>query len=145
MKKYSTLFLIVLTAALSTMIGCNRNIGVYGKIEFPDKKPLAKGIVCFQGDKFVSRGTIQSDGSYRLATIKPNDGILPGEYKVFITGAVTAEKIKNVKYDPDGASPEGKIIPLIDSKMMNPDTSGIVCEVNSKMKLPFDITVEYPK
>ncbi|MCL2743453.1 MAG: hypothetical protein FWE67_06360 [Planctomycetaceae bacterium] len=136
--------LLLVIASLLLFTGCGDKLSLNGKVQFADGKPLTVGIVCFQGTGITARAPIQADGTFRVSTVKKDDGISPGSYKVFIAGAYIGDS--SVKGDPksDGGIPEGNITPLIDEKLMNPDTSGIICEVKSGMKLPFIIEVKEP-
>jgi hypothetical protein len=143
--KYTKLFLIFPVFVAVFCAGCNKNIGIYGKVSFPDGKPLDLGMVCFQGDRFVYRGMIQADGTFKMSSTKQNDGVVSGTYKVFITGAAKGKPLPpNVKFDADGAPPDEPPISMIDEKFTNPATSGITCTVSGRMALPFEIKVEYP-
>ena len=70
--------------------GCGSGLyPVEGKVVWKDGSPakeLERGYVVFDlPEKQTSaRGTIQADGTFRLTTNKPNDGALPGEYKVLV-------------------------------------------------------------
>ena len=141
MKKPFVFVLLLLLAS----VGCSGNISLHGKVHFSDGAPLDTGIVCFQSDKgTVSRAPLQADGTFKVTTVKKNDGIVPGTYKVFIAGAMRGEAIPGAKASADGGIPEGNVFPLIDPKLMHPDTSGLTCEVKSGMKLPYLIQVSAP-
>jgi hypothetical protein len=122
--------------------GCSPNVSVHGTVAFPDGKPLTKGMVCFKNDKIIVRGDIRLDGTYKLGMEKSGNGILPGHYNIFISGAVEIEDIP---------IPKGKEIPripnenpLINPRFFSEQTSGLNCNVEKGMKLPYNITVEYP-
>jgi hypothetical protein len=137
-----SLFLVLVTLCC---IGCSKNVGVHGKVTFPDGKPLDLGMVCFQGESFVYRGMIGTDGTFQMTTQKQGDGVIPGTYQVFITGAAKGKPLPpNVKFDPDGAPPDEPPIPMIAEKFTSPATSGVTCTVARGMALPFEIKVEYP-
>lgn len=124
--------------------GCSGKVDVHGKVSFPDGKPLTKGAVVFQDERIMVQGDIRSDGTYSLGMLKNGDGCEPGHYQVFITGATDVELPPPREKASDPVI-DTKITPLIDKKMMQPDTSGLTCVVEKGMKLPFDITVEPPK
>ena len=142
--KNSFLLILSVSVLILCATGCGDKISVHGKVTFSDGKPLDIGSVIFQGNGVVSRGLIQSDGTFRISTLKANDGVAPGNYKVYISGAVRGEADPNAKHDPDGGTSDEKIIPLIDVRFANPDTSELVCEVKRGMKLPQEIKVDYP-
>lgn len=124
--------------SLCFVLGCGSNVGVTGKVTFPDGTPLDRGEVRFQKDDFVAAGKIEPDGSYRLGSLKKDDGIPPGLYTVAIVGA--AETFPT----PPGKGLEDTPPPrfLIDKRFTDAKTSGLSCEVRGKQR--FDITVEHP-
>lgn len=137
-------FLLGTLCLLVFFVGCNGNIGVHGKVTFPDGEPLTKGSVIFQNDRVMAEGHVQKDGTYRLGTLKIGDGCEPGTYRVYISGAtnIVSGSVREKASDP---VIDDKITPLIDKKMTQPDTSGLTCVVEKEMKLPYNITVEPPK
>ena len=82
--------LIILSAPICLTIngGCS-STGLYsvtGKVTDETGQPiegLAGSEIMFEGASSSSVGEIQPDGSYRLYTNKPGDGVPPGEYKVY--------------------------------------------------------------
>jgi hypothetical protein len=70
--------------------GCNSNKQpVEGKVVWADGTPakeLAGGMVVFESKQAPvgARGEIKEDGSFRLTTDRPDDGVAPGEYRVLI-------------------------------------------------------------
>ena len=131
-----SLFLLLCT------IGCQKGVTVHGIVTFSDGKPLEKGLVCFQSEKIVARGEIGPNGTYRLSTNASRDGVPEGNYKVYIADAFDKQVF------PLPANDSGPIqypieTPLIDSKLFDPATSGITCQVTKGMKR-FDITVQPP-
>ncbi|MDR2706653.1 MAG: hypothetical protein LBC02_12810 [Planctomycetaceae bacterium] len=137
------LILFVIPLMIIVSSGCNGQIDVYGTVSFPDGTPVKKGSVFFQNKEVLAQGEIQPNGSYQLGMTKPHDGVLPGEYTVYISGAVDVElpPPRENKNDP---VQDPKVTPLIHQKFMSPQTSGLSCEVVKGMKLPYNITVEYP-
>jgi hypothetical protein len=73
-------------------------------------------------------GSAVSDakGSFRLTTFPPDDGVVPGSYKVMIAKSEVPE-------NPDPDSPESTVPKyaksLIPAKYSNPETSGLVIEI----------------
>jgi hypothetical protein len=89
-KKFSVCFLSFLLACVS--LGCNSGPAispVSGTVKFEEGSFPACEIASVQ---FVpvqrtdisqtSTGMIQADGTYKLSTFNPDDGAMPGEYKV---------------------------------------------------------------
>jgi len=78
-----------LTALLILLfcVGCGKNVPLRGKVLDQDGNPITIGMVNFSSEKGLSRAKIQSDGSYRVGTLKETDGLPPGIYKVYVSGA----------------------------------------------------------
>jgi hypothetical protein len=122
--------LLALSLLPVAAVGCGAGrYPVQGKVTFEDGTPLTSGLVVFEkseGDtKVMARGEIGSDGSYRLGTSNPGDGVEPGKYRVLVT---VPEPI-----DPDQA----KRTPDVDKRFMDFKTSGLEFEVKAG-------TNEYP-
>lgn len=92
--------LLVLLVAL--VVGCGDSGGpvpLRGTVKL-DGRPLAKASVYFIATDSKGRdalGSTDADGVFRLSTVRPGDGALPGTYKVIVqlaaptnTGAVAA-------------------------------------------------------
>src|SRR5882724_7471471 len=79
---------IVLVCAV--LSGCGGGTyPVQGKVVWKDGTPAKQldgsHVVFEMPEKKVSaRGIVQADGTFRLTTVKPDDGAYPGEYKVLI-------------------------------------------------------------
>jgi hypothetical protein len=129
--------LIVL--AIAAFIGCSgNNVQLRGKVTYSDDgTPLDTGTVCFVKDNSMSRGHINSDGTYVLITAKPGDGIPPGTYSVYVIGA---ERTKRIGRDDDFTE---TTVQLIDTKYSLPETSGLTCVVDRTTKT-FDFQVDRP-
>jgi hypothetical protein len=74
------------------LAGCggNRTYPVHGKLFYDDGQPireLAGATITFTSAQLgkSATGMIQSDGSFQLTTLRPNDGAYPGTYQVMIT------------------------------------------------------------
>lgn len=128
------------------IVGCGSNVKVSGKVSFPDGSPLTVGKVVFETDSFIASGDLQPDGSYTLGSLKKNDGIPPGTYRVSVAGAMKAGEAKNVTMSSGGISstvPMSLYMPVIAPKYTKGETSGITCEVQKSTT--FDFKVEPPK
>jgi hypothetical protein len=90
---------LALLAALAAG-GCGGKTAKVQGVVTLDGKPLPGATVTFipAGSGRPAGGRSESDGSFRLTTFRPEDGALPGEYKVIVTlaGAESA---------PAGADP----------------------------------------
>ena len=82
---------IILTLLiLALCVGCGKNVPLKGKVLDEDGNPITAGTVNFVSDKGLSRAKIQPDGSYTVGTLKETDGLPPGKYKIYVTGAEVA-------------------------------------------------------
>ena len=117
--------------------GCGNQVGVSGKVTFPDGAPLTRGEVRFQSPTFMASGNIQPDGSYVLSSLGTNDGIPRGTYTITVTAF---EDIG----DTSGMDIEKGNVPvarsLIDMKYNSTETSGLSVDVQGSMV--HNITVE---
>lgn len=142
-------FLIMTSAAL-LFSGCSNNEQLGGTVTFADGKTVPTGTVIFSTTKFQARGEIESDGTYRLSSLNPNDGLPPGEYKVCVTGVLKrtggANNLAfNVKRRPIGKKSMAPFVSLCAEKYGNPETSGLSCTVPAPDDT-FDIVLEpHPK
>ena len=147
MKKIFAIFVPLLVFAMMT--GCG-DPKVTGKVTFPDGTPLTKGQVMFQKEGFIASGDIQKDGTYSAGKLKDGDGLSPGTYQVFISGASTydEEELEKAKVQGEGLarSTAGFRTPiptdLVASKYKSPNSSGLTVEVKGRTK--YDIKVEPP-
>ena len=142
-KSFCGIALIVLFLAT----GCSNNLKVTGKVTFPDGSPLTVGKVVFETESFVASGPLQSDGTYTLGSVKENDGVPPGSYRVSISGAMVAGEAKNVTMKSAGGIsstvPMSMYSSAVDTKFSRGETSGITCDVTKSMT--FDFEVQPPK
>jgi hypothetical protein len=129
-------FGLSLAVLLSVLFGgCGRGLyPVEGVVVWEDGSPateLAGSHVVFDlpEKRTSARGIVGADGSFHLTTNKPNDGALPGEYRVVI--------IETRK--PAGGPDSGDIAPgVIDTSYYDPATSGLRATVRAganKIKL----------
>lgn len=118
---------------LVCLAGCGKNSGLSGKVVFSDDKtPVTQGLVNFVSDKGVARGEIQKDGTYVVGSLKANDGLPQGDYKVYITSSakkMTDKKLGMVKMENQ-----------IDKKYEDAKTSGLTVKVEKTMT--YDIEVD---
>jgi hypothetical protein len=61
-------------------------LSVKGKVTYKGQ-PLTQGIIQFEPNGYgrMATGTLQSDGSFVLSTLKEGDGVVAGVHKVSIT------------------------------------------------------------
>jgi hypothetical protein len=130
-------------------IGCGENVPLRGKVLYDDGTPITVGTVNFTTGTHLSRGKIQSDGSYVIGTGKEKDGLPPGNYKIYITGAeIPIEpKVKpKIQYDANGQpiSQMSYYQQLVGREYMTASATPLTCEVPVKGN-SFDIIVKKPK
>ncbi|QEH38419.1 hypothetical protein OJF2_70200 [Aquisphaera giovannonii] len=90
---------------------------VHGSVVLADGRPVPGGLVTFVPQGTTGRqavGALQQDGTFRLTTEAPDDGIAEGRYRVRIEPFATGEGV--TKLDPKARIP---------SRYMDEDTSGI--------------------
>lgn len=127
-------FCLLSLAVITSAAGCGSAdfYPVSGKVVGPDRQPIA-GLegsrLIFEAteQKTSSAGDIEPDGSVRMFTEKPFDGVRPGKYRVLIER----------KYlDPERAAPRA-----VKAKYEALDTSGLEFEVQPKEN-QFEFVVE---
>ncbi|MBX6313671.1 MAG: hypothetical protein IRY99_12245 [Isosphaeraceae bacterium] len=87
----SSLALAALLPILILASGCGRStperpetVPLSGKVTYKGQ-PIPKGTVTFQADSGpVATGQIQPDGTYRMTTFEPGDGVVLGHHRVAI-------------------------------------------------------------
>jgi len=153
MKGYLPMIIIGAVLGMSAW-GCGKShYPLKGKITYADGTPVTAGMVNFDSGTSLSRGKIQSDGSYAVGTLKDRDGIPKGSYKIYITGAETAmetDPAKNPPMNPSMVDSMGNPMQtmaayrkLVHPKYMTASQSPLSCEVPAE-KNRFDIIVEPP-
>ncbi|MDR2439684.1 MAG: hypothetical protein LBE12_10000 [Planctomycetaceae bacterium] len=132
LKTFSNLRILftVLLFVLFLFSGCNNKIQFGGKVTDSDGQPYTKGYVVFTNGKISARGKLQADGTYKLDSLKDNDGLAPGTYQVYLSG-----------HHNHLDSPKGILaVSDIDEKYESASTSGLSCEVTKNGH--FNFTVE---
>ncbi|MDR0338409.1 MAG: hypothetical protein LBI18_15145 [Planctomycetaceae bacterium] len=137
------IYFCLLMICVISLLGCQKRVYIYGKVTYPDGTLLKKGTVCFQSEQLLAQGDIQANGNYRLGMNKSGDGVVPGSYTIYVSGALDIEEVPLRQSERDPIV-DPKKTPLIHPKFMSPQTSGLNCNVEKGMKLPYNITVEYP-
>ncbi|MBR4750307.1 MAG: hypothetical protein IKX88_00755 [Thermoguttaceae bacterium] len=84
-SKLLALFSVLLLVAC---VGCGGRSQVHGKVVFSDGSPLTYGTLVFTNDSTICKGDIQDDGTFKMRTFKPGDGVPPGTYKVYLTNTL---------------------------------------------------------
>ena len=130
---------VLLALVLCIALGCSGKQPLGGKVTFSDDgSPLTKGAVFFTTATFVAQGDIKPDGTYTVGSLDLDDGIPPGEYKVYIAGAddVTYKDLGDRKVEVRKS--------LIDTKYRSSEDSGLTFTVDGTTKR-FDIQVDRAK
>ena len=140
--KFKLLILLILVLCA----GCSKNIPLKGKVLDEDGNPITVGMVNFVSEQGLSRAKIRSDGTYIVGTLKETDGLPPGKYKVYITGAVvTVPSQRPAKVDPMGQSipPMPDLQNLVAKQYTSEASTPLVCEVPVKGN-QYDVIVGKP-
>jgi hypothetical protein len=96
---------------------------VHGSVLLGDGRPVPGGLVTFVPQGAAGRqavGTLQQDGTFRLTTEAPDDGIAEGRYRVRIEPYATGDAV--AKLDPKVKIPR---------RYMDEDTSGIEVDIKA--------------
>jgi hypothetical protein len=120
--------------------GLGKRYPVSGTVTY-NGKPLPKGSITFvPNDTKTSRAANGNivEGAYTLTTQSPDDGALPGQYKVTVTAvevdlskaSATAKKSGMMINQADIA--KAKRTSLLPSKYMVPETSGLTATVKEE-------------
>lgn len=140
------IIVIVSLFALAFLSGCGPKPlptkPVHGMVMF-NGKPLDHGAVVLQPDVGpLAKGRIQSDGSFRLSSYKPNDGAVIGRHQVQI---VCREEFPKSKTSAGGEVSFGRS--LIPEKYADFLTSGMTVEIKPSGDDPLllDLTGSAPK
>lgn len=148
------LALLLAPAFLLMAGGCGDDSGlpprfaVSGTVNY-NGAPVEKGKIDFVPTSPEGRAATGSitNGSYKLTTLNPDDGALPGSYKVTITSVeVDTTKLQEIAkggqfhHDKEFAKANKNAKSLVPSKYNLPDTSGLTAEVKaSSNSIPFDL------
>ena len=81
----SKLVALVGVFMLVACAGCGGRVQVSGTVKFSDGTPLTYGTLNFTDGKVMCKGQIEKDGTFKMRTFKPGDGVPPGTYQVYIT------------------------------------------------------------
>jgi len=147
MNRLAKILTLLFVASVLVVSGCGGRCQVTGKVTFSDGTPLTFGTVTFSNDTTMCKGDVQEDGTYRMRTFKPGDGVPPGTYKIYITGTLQfGDSGKTGKTQGgDGTSVEytvlGKATNVVPPIYSNPDQSPWG-EITVKGKTTKDLVVE---
>jgi hypothetical protein len=143
-KSRSLLWLLPV-AFCALVLGCGRSrmptVPVEGKVTWQGQ-PLTQGTVVFNpimiGEGLPNRpaiGVLGPDGVYRLASFRPGDGALPGEYRVTVRSVIRKASLEI----PDKPAPS-----RIPTRYGDPQQSGLRFTVPADARGPlvFDIDIK---
>lgn len=130
-----TTFILLIVSLFITTLGCSNKCKVSGKVTFSDGSPLTAGTVIFDNGTDQAKGSISETGTYQLSSHKNNDGIAPGEYGVYITGAFGFKNPVDMK---PGTVPRPDN--LIDTRFTSKSTSGLRCVVKGATVFNIEVT-----
>jgi len=136
------LFSLLAVVALVAVAGCSGRAQVSGKVTFSDGTPLTCGVVNFTNDSTICKGDInREDGTFKMRTFKPGDGVPPGTYKVYLTQTSDFHDSGKTAQTGDASyTVMGVATSTVPNKYGNPDESGLTVTVKGSMK--YDITIE---
>jgi hypothetical protein len=124
---------IIFLSTVFLMAGCGRSDlhRVSGTVSFSDGSPVPTGrVVVAYGDGKGAWGIIKPDSSFTIGTLKDNDGMRAGAYKVAVKDAMVP-----------GEAP-GTFKSLVHPRFADPATSGL--EFTVPDQTTWDIVVEKP-
>jgi hypothetical protein len=134
--------LVAVAVVAATLGGCGgpRVYPVSGKIVWKDGKPateLEGALLIFDlPEKQTSaQGVVLADATFQLTTSKPNDGALPGKYKVLVTERRKAGS---------GPDPSEMAPGVMDIRFSDPSTSDLYATIEEKTN-DITLTVERAK
>ena len=139
--QYRMIFCVFFLGIILTS-GCGQGFKVVGKVTFPDGTPLTVGTVCFTDNTITATGKVNAQGEYKLGMSKEGDGVPPGSYRIYISGATQPSTDPNLQQKDEDGNTFGQMVLAIDPKYSTPERSGLTCDVKASMK--HDITVEPP-
>ena len=132
---------LLAAAALAVLVGAagcgSGRYPVHGRVTYEDGGPVTEGNVVGQmGEGTAStsvQGDVKADGTFSWGTERPSDGAKPGKYRVAVIprGLGDAELAQGM-------------VPAVEGKFTNPQTSGIEFEVTTG-KNELNIKVPRPK
>ena len=126
------------------VVGCSNSIKVSGTVVFDDdQSPLTVGTVLLQSNTHVAKGQIDSAGHFRISSVNNDDGVPPDVYRVAVLGAV--KMLERGINESTGMPVSREPILLIQSKYMDPKTSGITFDTSKDKVLNIVVERASPK
>jgi hypothetical protein len=145
-SRWIVTMLSMLLAGLLTGCGSSRNpewadtVPVSGSVTY-NGSPVEGASVTFRPDSSQDRGAVgvtDASGQFRLMTYEPNDGAIPGSFRVTIEKTVLEGAIET----DDSLAPPAKTRDLLPVRYKNVDTSGLSAEVEEgeEKEFPFELS-----
>ena len=129
-------FIHILLFVALLLTGCSDKEKLSGKVVFSDGQPLTTGTIYFTTGNYTARAHLRADGTYDVGSLSEKDGLPPGTYTVYISGALEAVA------DPKDPSKES-FRPLIASEFASEKTTPLSITVPGERV--YNITVERPQ
>jgi len=127
--------------------GLDGTITVTGTVSYQGQ-PVEGAIVMFspEGEGRAASGRTDASGRFQLTTLKPDDGALPGRYKVALSkteveGAEMTSEEARAYYEKHRRAPTVTSKELLPEKYKKTATSGLMAEVTEggENNFPFDL------
>jgi hypothetical protein len=140
--------LVLAGLCLALLLGCGqKTVPVKGVVTY-NGKPLANAFVQFipeDGGGRDASGTTDANGAFQLSTFRPNDGALPGSYKVTVQYSEPVEVPADLKTAEDvqaamvraGASKKPSIV--LPPTYTQPDKTILKCRVPDDGDVKLDL------
>ena len=129
---------IFFTLLLLMLVGCSDKVPLKGKVVFSDDGcPVPTGTILLSTGTYMARGNLKSDGTFVISSVKENDGLPAGKYRVSIIGA---QKTTGQKASGDDISES-----LVNEKFEDGKTSGITIDVTPSTKFIEIVVDRYQK
>jgi hypothetical protein len=133
------IILLLLLFALC-FAGCQRNVQVSGTVTFENGSPVQFGTVVFTSEFSMFQGTIKN-GQYDVAMETAGKGVLPGQYKVWLSGTERFER----EYGSNGEPLATGTLTFsqVTSEFVNPKTTPFELEITpGTASVKYDIVVK---
>lgn len=146
-------FIGIIAGFCLSLAGCGHKSGVDGIIKAAgtvthEGKPVEGATVIFvpQGEGRSASGITDANGRFELTTLMPNDGAIPGKYKVAVSkveveNAMSADEAKAWFQKHSGPPPAGNIKNHLPEKYKDLQSSELSAEVvaNGTNDFPFEL------
>lgn len=135
----------VLAIGLLVCAGCGKGLVDLNALVTLDGKPLEGAAVSLvsvgQARNRMASGMSDENGIVRFTTFQPNDGVLPGEYKVIVIKSPKNAEEEFATYDRNNPEDVKRMMArersgnvaytptLLPRAYLNPETSPLICKV----------------